>query len=87
MRTTLAIDDDILQAAHERGRVERRTVGSVISDWARCGYAHRGVVPSRQDNTDADDQTLQRLGVHVLPSRGGVVTNDEINRIREEIGV
>jgi hypothetical protein len=31
MRTTLAIDDDILAAARERADFERKTVGEVIS--------------------------------------------------------
>ena len=33
MRTTLDIDDDILQAAKELGERENRTAGQVLSDW------------------------------------------------------
>jgi len=35
MRTTLQIDDDVLDAARELAASQRRPVGSVISDLAR----------------------------------------------------
>ena len=35
MRTTLKIDDDVLGAAKEIGRRERKTAGAIISDLAR----------------------------------------------------
>jgi hypothetical protein len=35
MRTTLAIDDDVLHAVKERARREKRTAGEVLSDLAR----------------------------------------------------
>jgi len=37
MRTTLDIDDDILQAAKELARLERKTAGQVLSELARKG--------------------------------------------------
>ena len=35
MRTTLDIADDVLQAAKERAKRERKTVGEMISELAR----------------------------------------------------
>ena len=35
MRTTLDIADDVLQAAKERARREKKTAGEVISELAR----------------------------------------------------
>jgi Arc/MetJ family transcription regulator len=35
MRTTLDIDEDVLQAAKELGAARRKTAGQVISDLAR----------------------------------------------------
>ncbi|HHV21030.1 MAG TPA: ribbon-helix-helix protein, CopG family [Propionibacterium sp.] len=35
MRTTLTIDDDVLEAVKEQARKEGRTVGNVLSDLAR----------------------------------------------------
>ena len=37
MRTTLSLDDDILEAAREIARLEARSVGDVISALARRG--------------------------------------------------
>lgn len=42
MRTTLDIDDDVITAARELARDERRSIGAVVSDLAR-----RGLTPSR----------------------------------------
>jgi hypothetical protein len=39
MRTTLDIDDDVLQAAKELARRERKTAGRVLSELARRGMA------------------------------------------------
>ena len=43
MRTTLQIDDDVLEAARSLARAENRSVGEVLSDLAR-----RGLQPRRQ---------------------------------------
>ena len=37
MRTTLDIDDDVLQAAKELAQYESKTAGQVLSDLARRG--------------------------------------------------
>ena len=42
MRTTLNIDDDVVEAARELAASERRSLGSVISELAR-----RGLTPAR----------------------------------------
>jgi hypothetical protein len=39
MRTTLDIADDVLQAAGDRARREKKTIGQVISDLARDALA------------------------------------------------
>jgi hypothetical protein len=36
MRTTLDIHDDVLLAAKERAQREKKTLGEMISDLARC---------------------------------------------------
>ena len=41
MRTTLQIDDEILQAARSLAKAENTTVGRVISDLARKGLRPR----------------------------------------------
>ena len=76
MRTTLVIDDDVLAAARERARRERRSIGQVVSDLAR------------QALTSSDEPPEASLhGFRPLPRRGGLVTNELIDRLREDEGV
>ena len=56
MRTTLNIDDDVLQAAKELAAVRGLTAGRVLSDLARTALA-----PDRPAN--------MRNGVPLLPPR------------------
>jgi hypothetical protein len=41
VRTTLSIDEDVMQAARALAVAQRRSVGKVISDLARRGLAPR----------------------------------------------
>jgi hypothetical protein len=78
MRTTVNLDDDVLFAVQERARRERRTAGQVLSELARqalTGGEPEGVAPAPV------------LGFAPLPSRGTVVTNELIDRLREDEGV
>ena len=51
VRTTLDIDDDLLQAAKELGAMQKKTAGQILSELARKGlyrerkYAVRNGVP------------------------------------------
>lgn len=45
MRTTLDLDDDLLAAARELAALERRSLGSVVSELAR-----RGLTPARVES-------------------------------------
>jgi len=85
MRTTLDIADDVLLAAKEVARREKRSAGEVLSEWARTALqwraeASRGAFPQAQS-------PLARYGIEPLPARGGVVTNALIDRLRDEEGV
>lgn len=44
MRTTLELDDDVINAARELAREEGKSIGTVVSDLAR-----RGLMPARVD--------------------------------------
>ena len=77
MRTTLDIADDVLLAVKERARRERRSAGDVISDLARQALqarVHSGAI--------ADGDSF--YGFRPLPHRGGTVSNELIDRLREE---
>jgi len=75
MRTTLAIDDDVLAAARHLAEREQKSVGEVISALARQALA-RG----------ARSAGSVRNGVALLPTREGgkPVTLELVNQIREE---
>lgn len=78
MRTTLSLDDDVLLAVKERARREKRTAGEVLSDLARQALTGRVPGVNRPDDNF--------YGFAPLPHRGGAVSNDMIDRIREEEG-
>lgn len=72
MRTTLAIDDDVLSAARTLADQQHRSVGAVISALARQALRR----PVR---------TGERNGVPLLTTRGdGLVTLDLVNALRDE---
>ena len=77
MRTTLDIADDVLQAAKERARREKKTAGEIISELARSALN----APS--EPTGAQEPTA-RYGFRPFPKRGGIVTNQLIDRLRED---
>lgn len=74
MRTTLDIDEDVLEAAKDLAAARRTTAGKVLSELARKGL------------TPAEPQPLVRNGVPLLPPREGArpVTMEEVNRLRDE---
>lgn len=80
MRTTLDISDDVLFAAKEVARRERRTIGDVLSTWARAALLRQ----EQPRGALTVQEPLARYGIHPLPHRGGVVTNEMVNRIRDE---
>jgi len=76
MRTTLDVDEDVLLAVKERARREGRSAGAVLSELARQALVH---VP--------DTATESFFGFTPLPRRDIVVSNEQVNRIRDEEGV
>lgn len=78
MRTTLDIADDVLQAAKELARRERKTAGEVISELARAA------LNSPQTAASKVSEPASRYGIKPFPKRGNaVVTNELVNKLRE----
>ena len=77
MRTTLDIDDDILQAAKELARAEKKTAGQVLSELAR-----KGLTQPRKESRISEASIVD--GIPVIPGRGAVVTKELIDRLIEE---
>ncbi len=73
MRTTLAIDDDVLTAAKRLAQVQGRSIGAVISDLARQSL-RRPIALGR------------RNGVPLLPisRENALVTLAVVNALRDE---
>jgi hypothetical protein len=81
MRTTLDIADDVLVAAKETARREKQSVGEVISNLARRSLTASATPTGRKA---AVHPGLAKLGIRPLPKRGGIVTNEQINRLRDD---
>ena len=77
MRTTLAIDNDVLEAARGLAAMERRSVGEVVSDLARRGL---------QRDSRGRGKAVRRNGVPLLQSSTAPkpVTMELVNRLRDE---
>ncbi|HZA79226.1 MAG TPA: CopG family transcriptional regulator [Acidimicrobiales bacterium] len=76
MRTTISLDDDVLLAIKDRARRERRTAGEVLSDLARQALT-KPPMP-RPAGTESFH------GFEPLPHRGKAVSNELIDRLRED---
>jgi hypothetical protein len=74
MRTTLDIDEDVLQTAKELAARRGTTAGRIISELVRSALAPR------------DREQRKRNGVPILPRReqAGLVTPEIVNRLRDE---
>jgi len=84
MRTTLDIDDDILQAAKELARAEKKTAGKVISELARKALTQAGG-PATGFAEEAAAPFQLKDGWYALTNREGVVvTKDMVDRLIEE---
>jgi hypothetical protein len=77
MRTTLDIDEDVLQAAKEIARREKKTAGQVVSMLARIALtAPRGARTAREPRAVH--------GFRPFAPRGAIVTNELIDSLRED---
>ena len=74
LRTTIAIDDDVLTAAKAIARQRNQTIGKVVSELAR----HSLRPPAAG---------AERNGVPLLPARqkGVIVTPEIVNALRDEL--
>lgn len=82
MRTTLDIDDSVLNAVKELARRQGKTAGEVMSTLAR--QALTGDSP-RLENAVREPAAI--CGFRPLPASGRLVTNDAIDHLRDELDV
>jgi hypothetical protein len=77
MRTTLDIADDVLQAAKERAKREHKTIGEMISELAR-----RALTTAPEPLSVKYPKAVH--GLKPFARRGGIVTNELIDKLRDE---
>lgn len=75
MRTTLDIAIDVLRVAKVRARREKKTIGQVISELARSSLTASPGAPAARTSKAPHE-------FRPFPQRGGIVTNEIINRLR-----
>lgn len=82
MRTTLDIADDVLAAAKERAQRERKTIGQVVSELVRLALT------APRESADATPTVVREppavYGVRPFARRGAVITNELIDRLRQD---
>jgi hypothetical protein len=84
----LDIDADVLSAARDLAKAEGRRLGAVISEMARRGFTQpvsgAAADPAPQDDLDA---WLASKGFGPLPGATAMVTNEQVEAIRDELGI
>jgi len=78
MRTTIDIDDDLMAAAKELARRRGTTAGRVVSELLRRALTE----PEVRSGHVGESAVL--YGFRPFPSRGGVVTDDAIEQLRDQ---
>ena len=78
MRTTIDIEDDVLAAAKELARLQNVSAGYIVSKLVREALAGH-----QQAQTDEKFAT----GFRPFPSRGTLITNEQVNELRDQEGV
>jgi hypothetical protein len=76
MRTTLDIEEDVLSAAKDLARREKKTAGQVISALARKGLTGAATSAARKPKAV--------YGFRPFPKEWRIVSNELIDRLRED---
>jgi hypothetical protein len=83
MRTTLDIEDDVLAAAKELARLQGTSAGAMVSRLLRAALSGRPA-----PDASPGPPTTAVAGFHPFPAQAGqLVTNEQIDRLRDEAGL
>lgn len=74
MRTTVTLDDDVLDLARRQARLRGQSLGKVLSDLIRRGL--RAPTPALEEDG---------VVMFQLPEDSPVVTTDDIRRLESEL--
>jgi len=86
MRTTLDIADDVLFAAKEIAQREKKSLGQVVSELVRKAFQTPDSALTGHGPLQASEK-LAAYGIEPLPARGVLVTNEQIDRLRDAEGI
>ena len=81
MRTTLNIDDDLLMAVREVARRNSQSIGAVVS-----GLLRQALDSNHTEGRVEAEEPPAAFGFRPFPRRGGLVTNELIDQLREASG-
>ena len=79
VRTTIDIEDDVLAAAKELARMQNVSAGQVVSRLLRNALAGEAAL-SRPEAGRVG-------GFRPFPARDALVTNDKVDRLRDQEGI
>ncbi len=82
MRTTIDIEDDVLAAAKELARLQNVSAGQIVSRLVRQALAG-----SQNAAKSAQQTGKTKIGFRPFPSRGAMVTDEQVNVLRDQEGV
>jgi hypothetical protein len=85
MRTTLDIDEDVLAAAKELGRIQSLSAGQVVSQLLRKVLTGQAGRASSLAEQASEPQNV--AGFRPFLAGQAIVTNKAVNRLREAEGV
>jgi Arc/MetJ family transcription regulator len=80
MRTTIDIEDDVLAAAKELARLQNVSAGQIISKLLRTALAGGNQPKQQPENRKVG-------GFRPFSARGAIVSNDQVNELRDQEGV
>ncbi len=97
MRTTIDISDDVLFAAKELAKIQKKSLGQVLSELSRSAFAaavaegtNATHLPQSALSMQSPSKVSERIteyGIHPLPARGGIASNELIDVLRNREGI
>lgn len=79
VRTTISIDDDVLNVARQKARKERISLGHAISDLVRQGIRNANSIKRERD------KPISKYAV--LGKRHEIITSEQIYRLIDQEGI
>jgi len=80
MRTTLALDDDVISLARARAQRERISIGEAVSRYVREAMRTNA-------QATAPTNTMLRSKYSLLPARHEIVTTEHVRRLMDQEGI